>query len=275
MLRAVKRLKCPVIRIARHEPGPDFLSPAAFGLPPPSPAALTALAATLGKGDAPWAQSWRKAETVAAATRDIVLAAAAWGEVAAAGRICAAPGFAALHCANSLSVRLAGLVMPAGSGVARVFTARGVNGIDGTLGLVLGEALAGKGRMLALIGDQAFVHDLPALANPLWRQLRGALCVINNAGSGIFELTAARRIDGYEKTMRNPPAVAFDGVARAFGLQHRPCGDVAALDAALAEAAAADALFLIEIRTPAGTPTRDLPRLVGAMAASVRAACSL
>ncbi|MGB7036295.1 MAG: hypothetical protein WBD71_12295, partial [Xanthobacteraceae bacterium] len=50
---------------------------------------------------------------------------------------------------------------------------------------------------------------------------------------------------------------------------HRPCRDGATLDAALAEAAAADALSLIEICTPAGTPTRDLPRLVGAMAASV------
>ncbi len=70
-----------------------------------------------------------------------------------------------------------------------------------------------------------------------------ALCVMNNAGGGLFELTAARRIDRYEMTMRNAPAVAFDGVARAFGLVHRPCGDMAALDAALAEAAKADALF--------------------------------
>ncbi|MGB7079266.1 MAG: thiamine pyrophosphate-dependent enzyme, partial [Xanthobacteraceae bacterium] len=194
------------------------------------------------------------------------------GEMAAVGRICTAPGFAALHCAHSLSVRHAGLLMPAGQGAARVFTARGVNGIDGTLGLVLGEALAGTGRMLALIGDQAFVHDLPALSNPLWRQVRGALCVMNNAGGGIFELTAARRIDRYEMTMRNAPAIEFEGVARAFGLVHRPCRDGATLDAALAEAAAVDALCLIEIRPPAGTPTRDLPRLVGAMAASVRAA---
>ena len=270
LLRAIKRLRGPVLRIARHDPGGDFLSPGAIGLPPPSPDALTALGAALGKGDRQWAQDWRAAETLAAAARDIVLAAAGWGEMAAAGRICAAPGFAALHCANSLSVRHAGLLMPAGHGAARVFTARGVNGIDGTLGLVLGEVLAGGGRMLALLGDQAFVHDLPALTNPLWRRLRGALCVVNNAGGGIFDLTAARRIDGYATTMRNAPTVELAGIARAFGLVHRPCADVAALDAALAEAAAADALFLIEVRTPPGTAVRDLPRLVGAMAASIR-----
>ncbi len=56
LLRAVKHLKCPAIRIARHEPGADFLSPAAIGLRPPAPDALTALAAALGQGDAQWAR---------------------------------------------------------------------------------------------------------------------------------------------------------------------------------------------------------------------------
>ncbi|MEI9928914.1 MAG: thiamine pyrophosphate-binding protein [Sphingomonas sp.] len=272
LVRAVKALRCPVIRLAWHDPGPDFLSPEAIGLRPPTPEALTALGSELGAGDARWAAAWRDAETLAAAARDIVLATAEWGEMAAVGRICAAPGFAALHCANSLSVRHAGLLMPAGGGPARTFTARGVNGTDGTLGLVLGEALAGGGRMLALVGDQAFVHDLPALANPLWRQVRGAICVMNNAGGGLFDMTPARRIDHYEATMRNPPAIDMAGAARAFGLVHRRCADGAALDAALAEAAQADTLSLIEIRVPAATPTRDLPRLVRAMSASVRAA---
>jgi 2-succinyl-5-enolpyruvyl-6-hydroxy-3-cyclohexene-1-carboxylate synthase len=271
LLRAIKNLRCPVIRIARHEPGPDFLSPDAVGLRPPSAEALTALGTGLGRGDAQWTHDLQNAETMAAAARDIVLAAAEWGEMAAAGRICAAPGFAALHCANSLSVRHAGLLMPAGQGAARIFSARGVNGTDETLGLALGEALAGGGRMLVLIGDQAFAHDLPALANPLWRQMRGALCVMNNAGGGLFDLTAARRIDGYETTMRNAPVIDFAGIAQAFGLVHRPCEDVSTLDNALAEAARADALYLVEIRTGAGTPTRDLPRLIAAMGTSVRA----
>ena len=56
--------------------------------------------------------------------------------------------------------------------------------------------------MIALLGDQAFVHDLPALANPLWREVHGALCVMNNKGGGLFDLTAARCIAGYELTMR-------------------------------------------------------------------------
>jgi 2-succinyl-5-enolpyruvyl-6-hydroxy-3-cyclohexene-1-carboxylate synthase len=274
LLRAVKRVRCPVMRLSRHDPGPDFLSPEAIGLWPPVPEAVTVLGLTLGAGDARWGQDWRRAETLANTTREIVVATTEWGEMAAAAQICTATGFAALHCANSLSVRHIGLLMPAGQGPARLFSARGVNGTDGTLGLALGEALAGDGRMLALIGDQAFVHDLPALANPLWQRVRGAICVMNNAGGGLFDLTAARRIDQYQVTMRNTPTIDMAGVAHAFGLTHRRCADRSALEAALHEAARADSLYLIEIRVPTGTPARDLPRLVGAMGASVRAASS-
>lgn len=262
LLRTMKRVRCPVINIFRHRSGPDFLSPHAIGLNPPAPKALEALQSALGPGDAHWAQEWQTTEMLAATARDVVLAAAEWGEMAAVGRLCAATGFAALHCANSLSVRHAGLLMPAGYGPARVFSARGVNGTDGTLGMVLGEALAGDGRMLALIGDQAFVHDLPALANPLWRTVKGALCVMNNAGGGLFDLTPARRIDNYAATMRNAPAIDFAGIAKAFSLIHLPCGSCADVDAALAEAAQADILCLVEIRVPSGTVARDLPQLV-------------
>ena len=271
LVRAVKQARCPVIRIARHDPGPDFLSPEAIGLWPPTPDAMTAFIAALGRGDEDWAHEWATSELVASATREIVVAAADWGEVAAVGRICAARGFAALHCANSLSVRLMSFLMPAGHGPPRVFSARGVNGTDGTLGMVLGEALAIEGPMLALVGDQSFVHDLPALASPLWRDVRGAICVMNNGGGGLFDLTAARRIDAYEATMRNSPAIEIAGVAQAFDLVHRPCSDRAQLDAALAEAARGEALHLLEIRVPPGTAARDLPRLVSAVRSSVDA----
>jgi 2-succinyl-5-enolpyruvyl-6-hydroxy-3-cyclohexene-1-carboxylate synthase len=271
MVRAVKRLRCPVLRIARHDPGPDVVSPGAIGLRPPTRDALAALGIELGRGDARWADEWAEAELLAGTTRDIVVGAAEWGELAAVGRICAARGFAALHCANSLSIRLMDFLLPPRHGPARVFTARGVNGTDGTLGMVLGEALAGAAPILALIGDQAFVHDLPALANPLWRRVRGALCVMNNGGGGLFDLTAARRIANYEATMRNPPAIDLAGAAQAFALVHRPCDDRAALDAALDEAARGDALHLIEIRVPPGTAARDLPRLVSATRASLTA----
>lgn len=267
----VGRLRCPVIRMARHG-GADFLTPRAVGLPPPGGGAVALLGASLGRGDPAWATAWRQAEALAAAARAIAAEALEWGETAAVARICAAPGFAALHCANSMSVRHLGLMMPAGCGPARLFSARGANGTDGTLGLLLGEALVAGGPVLALVGDQAFAHDLPALASPLWRRVKGAICVMNNGGGGLFDLTPARRIAGYADTMRNPPRVAMAGIAGAFEMVHRPCSDPAALADALAEAALAEALYLVEIQVPPGTSARDLPRLVTAMSAGVRGA---
>ncbi|WP_067733213.1 2-succinyl-5-enolpyruvyl-6-hydroxy-3-cyclohexene-1-carboxylic-acid synthase [Novosphingobium naphthalenivorans] len=272
LTRVIKRFRGPVLNIASHDPGGDFLTPSAIGLVPPGGDAWTALGDLLGKSSREWQQSWQALDMMADVARDIVIDAAGWGELAAAAQVVRARGFGALHCANSLSVRLAGLLAGAGDGPARTFSARGVNGTDGTLGLILGEALAGSGPMLALMGDQAFSHDLPALANPLWHELRGAICVMNNAGGGLFDLTAARQVDGYAATMRNPPALDFAGIAQAFGLNHRRCGGRLALADALDEAAQAGRVLLIEMAVPPGTPTRDLPRLITAMGRSALAA---
>jgi 2-succinyl-5-enolpyruvyl-6-hydroxy-3-cyclohexene-1-carboxylate synthase len=156
----------------------------------------------------------------------------------AAELICNAPGFDFVHLANSLAVRVARL----GDGERRFFANRGVNGTDGSLGTFLGELLGTGSRGLALVGDQAAVHDLPGLAAAAWRGLRGAICVMNNGGAGIFDLLACSRIDGYKRTVRNPPFVDFAGAASAFGLPYRRCTSAAALSQALDDAAAADAV---------------------------------
>ncbi|MCJ2188475.1 2-succinyl-5-enolpyruvyl-6-hydroxy-3-cyclohexene-1-carboxylic-acid synthase [Novosphingobium beihaiensis] len=271
LIKAVKRFDGPVLHLARHDPGGDFLTPSAIGLPPPGADALALLGASLGQAAPEWQETWQAREAMAGAVRDIMIDAVEWGELAAAAQVVRASGFGALHCANSMSVRLAGLLAGRGDGPARIFSARGVNGTDGTLGLVLGEALAANAPILALVGDQAFTHDLPALANPLWHEVRGAICVMNNAGGGLFDLTAARRIEGYAATMRNPPAIDFGGIARSFGFDHRRCGNRQALAEALGEATGASRLLLIEMAVPPGTPVRDLPRLISAMGSSALA----
>lgn len=265
MQRALKGLDCPVLAIAAQAVGGDFLTPQAVGLAPPDGQGLAALAEGLGQGDAAWLGQWQDADRAAERGRAAFLDQARWGEVQAAALVCAAEGFDWLHLGNSLSVRYAGVLAPPSPQRRRVFSARGANGTDGTLGLILGECLVQGGRVLALLGDQTFTHDLPALANPLWRQQRGALCVMNNGGGALFDMVPASRIAGYEQTMRNPPAVEFAGVAQAFGLVHRPCCDAGALSAALAEAAHADHLSLIEIKVGPGTSARDLPPLMRSM----------
>ncbi len=274
LTRAFKRFDGPTICIGRNDPGPDFLTPKAVGLLPPDPPAMAVLAERLGQAPVEWCSEWAAIELLAGSARSIATDAAEWGEIAAASQVFRARGFGLLHCANSLSVRYAGLLLGQGQGPVRTFTARGTNGTDGTLGLLLGEAIGCQAPMLALIGDQAFVHDLAALSNPLWNQLRGAICVMNNAGGGIFDLTAARKVADYGATMRNPPAIDFSSIARAFGFAYRLCGDRETLAAALAEAPQAGAPVLVEISVPPLTTLRDLPLLVTAMGRSALAASS-
>lgn len=275
LARAFKRFEGPTISIGRNDPGPDFLTPKAVGLLPPDPPAMAALAERLGQAPVAWQREWAAIELLADGARSIATDALAWGEIAAASQVFRARGFGLLHCANSLSVRYAGLLLAQRQGPVRTFTARGTNGTDGTLGLLLGEAMGCQAPMLALIGDQAFVHDLAALSNPHWGQLRGAICVMNNAGGGIFDLTAARRVTDYGATMRNPPEIDFSGIAQAFGFAHRRCGDGETLAAALTEAPQAGAPVLVEIIVPPLTPLRDLPIIVTAMGRSALAATGL
>lgn len=275
LTRAIKRYDGPTISIGHNDPGPDFLTPKAVGLLPPGTDAMALLTERLGQAPVEWRREWAAIELFADGARSIVTDRLEWGEIAAASAVMRATGFGLLHCANSLSVRYAGLLIAQRGGALRTFSARGTNGTDGTLGLLLGEAMACEGPLLALVGDQAFVHDLAALSNPRWTEMRGAICVMNNSGGGIFDLTAARKVADYGATMRNPPAIDFSGIAHAFGLEHRRCGDRATLAAALAEAPTACGPILVEIIVPPLTPLRDLPLLVTAMGRSAMAASSL
>jgi 2-succinyl-5-enolpyruvyl-6-hydroxy-3-cyclohexene-1-carboxylate synthase len=95
----------------------------------------------------------------------------------------AAPEDAAIHLANSSSVRLAQL-FPFKRGVT-VYCNRGTSGIDGCLSTAVGYAAVSKKQTFLLIGDLAFFYDM----NGLWnRQLSKNLRILlnNNGGGEIF-----------------------------------------------------------------------------------------
>lgn len=111
--------------------------------------------------------------------------------------------------ANSSAVRLANIY-------ARewVYCNRGVNGIEGSLSVAAGMALANEKRqVVCVIGDLSFFYD----GNALWNgQLRGNLRILllNNGGGGIFA-----KFDG----LKLSPAREFvmaDHHASAEGLCH-------------------------------------------------------
>lgn len=88
-----------------------------------------------------------------------------------------------LHLANSTSVRYFDF-FPIQT---RVYSNRGIAGIDGSLSTAIGAALADTdSQHYCLIGDQSFFYDTNALhRNTLPKNL--VICVLNNSIGGIFQ----------------------------------------------------------------------------------------
>jgi 2-succinyl-5-enolpyruvyl-6-hydroxy-3-cyclohexene-1-carboxylate synthase len=131
----------------------------------------------------------------------------------------------------------------------RVFTNRGVNGIDGITSTALGIA-AGTGRPSALlIGDVALLHDLSGLLIARRHSLSMTIVVVNNDGGGIFHfLPISGRTPHFEELFGTPHGVDLEHVAAMCGAKlHRPT-ELAAFGPTVTRCLEGG-LHLIEVRT--------------------------
>ena len=130
-----------------------------------------------------------------------------------------APLGSTLMFASSMSVRYAEWFCCAGSRAYSIFSNRGANGIDGTLGTAMGVAHNARPTIL-LTGDLAFLHDSNALLAA--KDLRGSLTVvlINNNGGGIFEHLPVVEFDGFEDFFATPQQVKLDELCAAHGVAY-------------------------------------------------------
>lgn len=119
-----------------------------------------------------------------------------------------------------------------------VFGFRGASGIDGTLSIAAGLALA-HGRCALLCGDLALLHDANGW---LWqRQLAAAgaqltVVLVDNGGGGIFEqlpIRAGRQLD-FERLFAMPQALDHTALARGYGVAARTLHGLEELAEALA-----------------------------------------
>lgn len=222
----------------------DFLLRCRVQLVRPSRSAIEELADRLAPGDATFRHRWEAAEVHVRAGLRQWLATCPWGEHLAVHLALEHPGFARVHVASSLSIRLVNLLAGSWPAEQTITANRGVNGIDGTLATFLGSAHAAGGVNLLIAGDLAFLHDLPALAAA--RGVRGAILLLNNGGGALFDLLPVAAVPGFRELVRADHAQTFGHAAALFGLAYHGVREADGLHTALEAAAVGDRLHLIE-----------------------------
>ncbi len=172
-----------------------------------------------GSPDPGWALRWRQANDLVEASFDRYLADLSLSEPGVARAIANnLPDEVDLVVASSMPIRDLEWF---GGRSARAHANRGANGIDGTLSTALGLALSGR-RVVALLGDLAFVHD----SNALWaldgRSADVRIVVIDNGGGGIFSfLPPASALDPeqFEQLFGTPHQTDIVALAKSHGIR--------------------------------------------------------
>jgi 2-succinyl-5-enolpyruvyl-6-hydroxy-3-cyclohexene-1-carboxylate synthase len=241
---------CPTIRMSRTAIERDFLHSSFAPLVAPDASELDALADALAPGDSRWRDQWVHAAEAVAERRRGVADVLPWGEVPAVREIFMHTGFDFVHFGNSMPIRHADFFYEPRAKAQPAFSNRGVWGIDGTLGTFLGEAVALDAPGLLVLGDLAFLHDLPALANLQRHRRPACVCIINNAGGAIFDLLPLARLPGYREAIRNPYQCDIAHVAAAFGLRFERAQSRESLRAALDGAVRHDGVTIVEALVP-------------------------
>ena len=115
-----------------------------------------------------------------------------------------------------------------------VYANRGANGIDGTLGTILGLADPAA-PLFALTGDLAFLHDTNALLTV--REVRGSVTILllDNGGGGIFEHLPVAQIPGdmFTRFFATPQSVDFPALVGAYGVDFQVVATIPELVAEL------------------------------------------
>lgn len=133
----------------------------------------------------------------------------------------------------------------------RVFTNRGLAGIDGTIASAWGAALARRQPMRLVFGDVSFFHDLGALCHGSAEEVPNLqVIVINNGGGRIFGGLehGAAPADTFTRMFLTPQVGDVCGLARAAGWQPERVDSLAGLVSALAQPVRG--LSLLEIVLP-------------------------
>jgi 2-succinyl-5-enolpyruvyl-6-hydroxy-3-cyclohexene-1-carboxylate synthase len=212
-----------------------------------------------------WRDRWASVASYGARQRRACVAGLEWGEVAAVHQVLGAQGFAFFHIGNSMSMRHADIGYDLRPDAQAIYVSRGVSGIDGALSTFIGEALARRDAGLLLLGDQTFLHDLPALASAQRVDTPACVCVVDNGGGAIFDYLPIADSPSYLRTIRNPYRIEVGALARGFALAHRRVESREVLDDALDAARGHAGVTIVEIAVDAFSGAAQMQWLTQAL----------
>ena len=174
------------------------------------------------RSETEWIIKWKQCENSARAALDVVFS----KQVQLTEPLCAvtvSDSVAAgsnVVVSSSMPVRDLEWFAPARDGV-RVFSNRGVNGIDGVVSTAVGIALSAKAPTALIIGDIAMLHDSNGLLNLIRRDVQLKIIVVDNEGGGIFSfLPQAQVMENaqFEQLFGTPHSADFESLAKTHGL---------------------------------------------------------
>jgi len=177
-----------------------------------------------------------------------------------------------LFLSSSMPIRDVQSYGVAGGAALAVTANRGASGIDGVLSSAAGFAAARARPTTALVGDQAFLHDLSALPSLARLDPALVLVVLNNGGGSIFSfLPVAAHPDVITPWLDAPHAHEFEGVARAFGLPYRRATTRPEFLDAFRVARATGRCAIVEVRSALDRNRADHDRIEAAIGRAMEA----
>ncbi len=154
-----------------------------------------------------------------------------------------------LFLGNSMPIRDFNSVFPRTAKRMRVFSNRGLSGIDGLVATATGLALGSSRETHALLGDLSTLHDLPsfALVSALRERINLTIWVMNNGGGEIFRMVQTAQASGGANWFTTPQEFDLSALAKSFRISFTRIHDLASLEAIAAETFSEKGARLIEV----------------------------
>jgi 2-succinyl-5-enolpyruvyl-6-hydroxy-3-cyclohexene-1-carboxylate synthase len=154
-----------------------------------------------------------------------------------------------LFLSNSLTIRDCDRILPLYKKNIQVFQNRGASGIDGIIASALGVAADSKLDTYLIIGDLAFIYDLPAIHIASLLGINLKILLLNNNGGRIFDhLPSSQFGEVHEKYFLTRQKVVVEQVVRGYGAGYMGCKSAGALLAGIKQLKSAKRATVLEVK---------------------------